>query len=414
MGEIVIAVEPGAQEVVGALCAAGHRAYVVGGCVRDSLLGKMPHDWDITTSARPEQVLALFGERRCIPTGIRHGTVTVRARGGLYEVTTFRTESGYADGRHPDSVAFIGEIEGDLARRDFTVNAMAYSDEEGLVDPFGGREDLLVRRVMRAVGEPERRFGEDALRILRLFRFGARLGFALEENTLRAALALREGLLRVSAERIREELTGLLNAPAPAAYLPEEIAAIVLPELVRGGGFAQAMRRVDAADAGVRLAALLADLGEDARAVLRRLRFDSKTIASTAELVRLAALEPCVGEAELPVQARRLLGELGLEQVERLALLREAQRAAGEARGDLFPLLAQARAAAARGDCCRVSELAVGGRELAQAVGRAPGPWTGRMLAALLARVIAGTLPNEREALLAAARDDEKITDPRD
>lgn len=414
MNEIVITVEPGAREVMETLRAAGHPAYAVGGCVRDSLLGKVPHDWDITTGARPEQVLALFGERRCIPTGLKHGTVTVRAQGGLYEVTTFRTESGYADGRHPDSVTFIGEIEGDLARRDFTVNAMAYSDEEGLIDPFGGREDLLMRRVMRAVGVPERRFGEDALRILRLFRFGARLGFALEENTLRAALALRQGLARVSAERIRDELTGLLAAPAPAAYLPEEIAAIVLPELVHSGGFAQAMRRVDAADMQVRLAALLADLGDGAQGALRRLHFDNRTIASVSQLVCLSALEPCTQETALLVQARQLLGGIGLEQVERLALLRAAQRAAGEDREDLSPLLAQARAAAVRGDCCRVAELAVGGRELSQALGRAPGPWTGRMLTALLARVIGGTLPNEQEALLAAARDDEKITGTRD
>ena len=271
-----------------------------------------------------------------------------------------------------------------------------------------------MRRVMRAVGEPERRFGEDALRILRLFRFGARLGFALEEGTLRAALALREGLSRVSAERIREELTGLLAAPAPGAYLPEEIAAVILPELVRGGGFAQAMRRVDAADVRVRLAALLADLGDGAQGALRRLHFDNRTIASVSELVRLSALEPCAGEGALRTQARHLLGESGMEQAERLFLLRAAQRSAGEARGDLAPLEAQVRAAAARGDCCRVSDLAVGGRELSQALGRAPGPWTGRMLAALLERVIEGKLQNEREALLAAARDDEKITDSRD
>ena len=196
------------KKVLETLETAGHEAWCVGGCVRDTLRGAVPSDWDVTTDARPERVMALFGER-AIPTGLKHGTVTVRAQGGLYEVTTFRTESGYADGRHPDSVAFIGEIEGDLARRDFTVNAMAYSDEVGLIDPFGGREDLLMRRVMRAVGEPERRFGEDALRILRLFRFGARLGFALEENTLRAALALRQGLARVSAERIRDEAAAL-------------------------------------------------------------------------------------------------------------------------------------------------------------------------------------------------------------
>ena len=409
-----ITIPPKTRELLSRLSSAGFAAYAVGGCVRDSLLGQAPQDWDICTSARPEEIIACFQRERTILTGVRYGTVTVLLDSEAFEVTTFRADLGYSDSRHPDGVRYLDTLRGDLARRDFTVNAMAYSDDEGLIDPFGGREDLLMRRVMRAVGEPERRFGEDALRILRLFRFGARLGFALEENTLRAALALRQRLARVSAERIRDELTGLLAAPAPAAYLPEEIAAIVLPELVHSGGFAQAMRRVDAADMQVRLAALLADLGDGAQGALHRLHFDNRTIASTAALVRLAALEPCAQEAALLAQARRLLGEIGPVQVERLALLRAAQRAAGEDRGDLSLLLAQARAAAARGDCCRVAELAVGGRELSQALGRAPGPWTGRMLTALLARVIGGTLPNEQEALLAAARDDEKITGTRD
>ena len=194
-----IAIDPGAAAVLDALHRAGHRAYLVGGCVRDSLAGRAPQDWDICTSARPDQTLALFGETQCIPTGLQHGTVTVRQGGGLYEVTTFRVEEGYTDGRHPDHVAFVADVKADLARRDFTINAMAYDPAEGLIDPFGGREDLLVRRVVRAVGEPARRFEEDGLRILRLYRFGAREELALDPATARAALQERARLGCVSA-----------------------------------------------------------------------------------------------------------------------------------------------------------------------------------------------------------------------
>lgn len=151
-----IKLDPGAALLLDALHGAGHAAYAVGGCVRDSLLGLDPHDWDLCTSARPEQVMALFGEEKCIPTGLQHGTVTVKQGGRLYETTTFRTEGAYSDGRHPDAVCFVPDVREDLARRDFTINAMAYSAEEGLIDPFGGRDDLAAHLV-RAVGEPERR-----------------------------------------------------------------------------------------------------------------------------------------------------------------------------------------------------------------------------------------------------------------
>ena len=167
-----IKLDPGAALLLDALHGAGHAAYAVGGCVRDSLLGLDPHDWDLCTSARPEQVMALFGAEKCIPTGLQHGTVTVKQGGRFYETTTFRTEGAYSDGRHPDAVCFVPDVREDLARRDFTINAMAYSAEEGL-STLGGRDDLAAHLV-RAVGEPERRFEEDALRILRLYRFAAR------------------------------------------------------------------------------------------------------------------------------------------------------------------------------------------------------------------------------------------------
>ena len=212
-----IVMEPGAKCVVEALLLAGYDAYAVGGCVRDALLGGVPNDWDVCTSALPKQTIAVFGEENCIPTGLKHGTVTVKMDGGLYEVTTFRTEGTYSDGRHPDSVDFVSDVRDDLSRRDFTINAMAYNDREGLIDPFGGREDLFEHRILRAVGEPMKRFSEDALRIMRLFRFAARFGFAIEEETVRAAIALCQNLRMVSGERIREELMKLLSAKAPGA-----------------------------------------------------------------------------------------------------------------------------------------------------------------------------------------------------
>ena len=181
-----IRLDAGAAALLARLHGAGYAAYAVGGCVRDSLLGRTPQDWDLCTSARPEQVLALFGEGQCIPTGLQHGTVTIKYGGQLYETTTFRTEGSYTDGRHPDEVQFVPDVREDLARRDFTINAMAYNAAEGLVDPFGGQVDLQ-NGLLRAVGEPQQRFTEDALRILRLYRFAARFGFALDAATARAA-----------------------------------------------------------------------------------------------------------------------------------------------------------------------------------------------------------------------------------
>ena len=275
-----IVLEPGASALLDALHRAGFAAYAVGGCVRDSLLGQSPHDWDLCTSARPEQVMALFGEEKCIPTGLQHGTVTVKQGGRLYETTTFRTEGAYSDGRHPDAVCFVPDVREDLARRDFTINAMAYSAEEGLIDPFGGRDDLAAHLV-RAVGEPERRFEEDALRILRLYRFAARFGFAIDLATGAAARALGPHLDCVSAERIQEELLKLLAAPRPGSYLEPAVLAVVLPELEpekQPERFAELCRTIDrieptAENVPARLAALLCPLGEaGARKALRKLK----------------------------------------------------------------------------------------------------------------------------------------------
>ena len=408
-----LTLDPGAAALLSALHAAGYAAYAVGGCVRDSLLGRTAHDWDLCTSALPQQVMELFGAERCIPTGLQHGTVTIKYGGQLYETTTFRTEGSYTDGRHPDTVQFVPDVREDLARRDFTINAMAYNEAEGLVDPFGGQKDLQ-NGLLRAVGEPQQRFTEDALRILRLYRFAARFGFALDAATARAARQLAPHLDCISAERIQEELAKLLAAPQPGAYLEPAVLAVVLPELTPEG-LTAAKPVVDACPAGeknlpVRWAALLCSLGESAtRRVLKRLRCSNACIEETAVLVRETAGEGvCRSFSEEKASAhpgdihlRRLLGQYGLCTVERLCTLCAALH---PQTAPACALAAQrARQLEAEGVCCRVSQLAVNGRDL-MAVGIPAGPALRRVLEALLDGVIRAEYPNEKPALLAAAQ----------
>jgi len=399
---MTIRMDEGAAELLDTLHRAGYAAYVVGGCVRDSLLGLTPHDWDLCTSALPQQGMELFGEEKCIPTGLQHGTVTVKQGGGLYEITTFRTEGTYTDGRHPDEVHFVPDVREDLARRDFTINAMAYNEKEGLVDPFGGQADLQSG-ILRAVGVPHQRFTEDALRILRLYRFAARFGFSIDPPTARAAQELCAHLDCVSVERIEEELAKLLSAPAPAAYLDEKILGVVLPEL-SPEALAAAKPVVDACPAGkqalpVRLAALLLSLGEDGtRRTLRRLRCSNACIEETAVLVREVVSGVPVS---LNIHARRLLGKYNLCTVQRLAALGTALQP--EHAADFAALSELAERLDADGVCCRISQLAVNGRDL-MAAGVPAGPGIRKVLEALLDGVIREEYPNERQALLAAVQ----------
>ena len=474
-----IKLDPGAALLLDALHGAGHAAYAVGGCVRDSLLGLDPHDWDLCTSARPEQVMALFGEEKCIPTGLQHGTVTVKQGGRLYETTTFRIEGAYSDGRHPDAVCFVPDVREDLARRDFTINAMAYSAEEGLIDPFGGRDDLAAHLV-RAVGEPERRFEEDALRILRLYRFAARFGFAIDPATGAAARALGPHLDCVSAERIQEELLKLLAAPRPGSYLEPAVLAVVLPELEpekQPERFAELCRTIDrieptAENVPARLAALLCPLGEaGARKALRKLKCSNALTDEVTALEReagggagsfllghefelrhpadalclerhshpagrcpnsnslfppQAAVVAVAGHSiarpiafgnRVPPQrtvlrettvtpgftiyARRLLGKYNLCTVQRIAALGTAMQP--ERAADFAALSELAEQLDADGVCCRVSQLAVNGRDL-MAAGIPAGPGIRKVLEALLDGVIREEYPNERQALLAAVQ----------
>ena len=399
---MTIRMDEGAAELLDTLHRAGYAAYVVGGCVRDSLLGLTPHDWDLCTSALPQQVMELFGAQRCIPTGLQHGTVTVKQSGALYEITTFRTEGTYTDGRHPDEVHFVPDVREDLARRDLTINAMAYNEKEGLVDPFGGQADLQSG-IVRAVGVPRQRFTEDALRILRLYRFAARFGFAIDPPTAQAAQELCAHLDGVSVERIEEELAKLLSAPAPAAYLDKKILLVILPEL-SSEALAAAKPVVDACPAGaenlpIRLAALLYSLGEDGtRRTLKRLRCSNALIEEAAVLVREAV--PGV-PVSLNIYARRLLGKYNLCTVQRIAALGTALQP--ERAADFAALSELAEQLDADGVCCRVSQLAVNGRDL-MAAGIPAGPGIRKVLEALLDGVIREEYPNERQALLAAVQ----------
>ena len=332
---------------------AGYEAYPVGGCVRDLLLGRTPGDWDVTTSARPEAVMELF--ERTVPTGIKHGTVTVLTEAGPVEVTTFRRESGYADGRHPDAVTFVGDLEGDLSRRDFTINAMALGPDGAIIDPFGGRRDLAVR-LIRCVGKPDRRFREDALRMLRAARFSAQLGFAIESATAEAMRKNAGLTARLSAERVRTELEKTLLAPWPErgeglfawGLLTPFVRAEAQPDLT-------ALHRVPARPLE-RWAALCALLLEerhiqDAGDFLRALRLDSRTVCACAAGAELWKHVPTDRAAW-----RRALAAQRKDACTAAAAMEDALTG-----GTYLQTLGETLA---EGSCVSVRELALSGAEL--------------------------------------------------
>lgn len=362
--------------VLNILCAldsAGHRAVLAGGCVRDSLLGRRPSDWDIASSASPEEVLALFP--RCVPTGIKHGTVTVLSGGGSVEVTAFRAEGGYSDHRRPDSVSFGCPLEADLARRDLTVNAMAMDAAGEITDPFGGRDDLR-RRLLRCVGEPERRFDEDALRMLRTVRLSAQLGFEIEPRTLEAIRALAHLASGLSAERVRDELLKTLRSPAPG--LVWQLVDLGLLGACLAPGDASAPREaLDVLPIYARLAHFCRDLELGGYIMstdrfLAALRFDGETLRRTASAVEVL--------------------KSGSRDWKRL--LRGHGEAAVLA---AHPKNRALRAVLRSGECWELSSLAIGGRELA-ALGYS-GPELGRELRRLLDHVIDCPADNRADIL---------------
>ena len=434
----------GAEYILKTLTGAGYEAWLVGGCVRDLLRGVPPHDWDICTSARPEETEACFAGRRIIETGLQHGTVTILEGGEAYEVTTYRTEGPYSDSRRPDYVRFVASLEADLARRDFTMNAIALGLDGDIRDPFGGEKDIRAG-LLRCVGDPAQRFQEDGLRVMRALRFGAVFGCQVEEKTARAIHENRHVLEHVAAERINVELCRLLEGEQAGEILRQypDVLCVFWPELEPlvaleqntpwhcWGGWEHTIHAVEAVPAQtvLRLAVLLHDIGkpgckttdengidhfyghpavsaELAKGMLRALKFDNETRKQVVTLVEYHDVQiPCRDRS-----IRKWLGRLGPERFFQLLAVKRAD-AMGQAYekvqgrlAELEEMRALAEKIVAQGQCFSLKDLAVNGRDVI-AAGIAPGPEVGRVLSGLLERVVSGELPNQRERLLALLRD---------
>lgn len=431
------------REIIAVIENAGYEAYAVGGCVRDSILGRKPDDWDITTSAKPDKIKKLF--RRTVDTGIKHGTVTVLMDKEGFEVTTYRIDGEYEDSRHPREVTFTSDVVEDLKRRDFTVNAMAYNDSRGLIDVFGGIQDI-GKRVIRCVGNPRERFSEDALRMMRAVRFSAQLGYIIHEETKKAIGEMAENLKNISAERIQTELVKLLLSPHPD-YLrvcyETGITRVILPEFDRcmatpqnnphhvysvGEHTLYSMQEIEA-DKVLRLTMLFHDVGkpetrttddtgvdhfynhgtvgEDiSKAVLRRLKFDNDTIYKVSRLVRYHDCDVHlsargvrraiykIGEDIFPyLFAVKLADALAQSDYER----EEKLNALSQLRGIYEKVLAAK-------ECVSLKTLAVTGSDLI-ADGMAPGRELGEVLKQLLEVVLEEPERNNKEELLKYARE---------
>ena len=439
-----IAVPETAAWILARLNARGHRAYVVGGCVRDSLLGLTPKDWDICTSATPEEMGSAFSGCHVVETGLKHGTLTVVLDHVPYEVTTFRVDGAYTDHRHPDSVTFVRDVREDLARRDFTVNAMAYHPQEGLVDAFGGQEDLRAG-VIRCVGDAERRFDEDALRMLRALRFASVYGMRIEDSTALAIHRRRGDLAGVAAERIHAELSRMLCGKGAGRMLREyhDVITGVLPWLAPMVGFDQrtpyhrydvwehTLRAIDAVPPTevLRLTMLLHDSGKPASftldeqgvghayghqarsaAIAEEALACLKTDNATRDRVLLLVAHHDMPLSTEPSLLTRRLNRLGEEALRQLI---EVQRADALAKGTQPPEEIEAQTAAlrealdallAQKPCFTLKQLNIRGNDLSGA-GVPAGKAVGQCLQRLLEEVMTGDIPNEREALLARARE---------
>lgn len=430
------------EKVIETLEQSGFEAWCVGGCVRDSLLGRTPGDWDVTTSALPEEILNCCNGFRTVKTGIKHGTITVISSGQPIEVTTFRSDSDYADHRHPNKVEFSRRIEDDLSRRDFTVNAMAYHPQRGFRDEFGGRNDLK-NRVLRCVGEPRLRFTEDALRILRCIRFASVLGFTIENDTEHALFECKGLLKSISNERVREELTKLICGEHAGDALRRfaEIIFTTLHELAPMKGCTQetsyhcfdvwehTLHAVDFAprEAALRWAVLLHDCGkpsvksfddngvahfhghdresaEIATGIMKRLRFSNSERDEISALILHHGERPPLPEKRI----KRLLGSLGEETTFKLFALMKSDLFA-KAEGIFDERIAAiedcentARGIIAQKECVTLKDLAINGSSLLE-IGFDKGPALGKALNTLLDEVLDGTLKNESDALLKRA-----------
>lgn len=441
--ELDIILPTSVARALSVLEACGYEAYIVGGCVRDSLLGHTPNDWDVTTNATPQEMKACFRDFRVIETGIRHGTLTVIIDGMQLEITTYRNDGEYLDNRHPVQVTFSQKIEDDLSRRDFTVNAMAYHPQKGLVDLYGGREDLK-NRTIRAVGDAKTRFEEDGLRILRAIRFASVLDFYIAEETAKAVHDCKDLLSGIAAERIREEFCKLICGKGAVRILRDyiDVIAIFLPELQRCVGFAQntkyhcydvfehtlqALALCESDDLITRLGILLHDIGkplcytedeqgghfkghapvgvEITRSIMLRLRFDNETIRRMELLVEWHDI-PLSAEKK---RVKRLLQKLSDADILRLLEIKRCDRLAHapdfrELPSELAEIPLVIDEIRAEDACLSLRTLAIDGADL-MALGLPEGKRIGEMLHALLDEVIEERLPNEKSALLQAAKE---------
>lgn len=441
----------------------GHKAYVVGGCVRDSLLNKEPHDWDLCTSATPEEMLKIlkkgtklinnndsFEVETAILTGEKYGTITFVVNGEHYEITTFRKELGYSDGRHPDEIKFTNDIEEDLSRRDFTINAMAYNDEEGLIDPFGGLNDLKNKKIS-CVGKAEDRFNEDSLRILRAIRFATKYGFYIEKDTSKAIKKLAHNLDSISKERLRDELCKMIINP----YFPvvitsyKDVLAEIIPEFKDSFGFEQhnpyhcydvfehtlqALHYNNhfncQSDAITRLTILFHDIGkpssvtwdeenpeimhfyghgeksaEITNEIMRRLKFDNETRKAVVELVKYHDAQ--VEDTEKSI--RRWLNKIGPEQFQRMIEVKIADINAQdlsylpERLNEIKDVQKLFEKMKEKEQCFKIKDLAINGKDLIE-IGYKPGKKLGNMLNKLLEKVINGDVKNDKTALIYIAK----------
>ena len=438
-----VCIPNGAQNIIDTLEASGYEAYVVGGCVRDSLLGIVPHDWDICTSAVPSEIESCFEDRRIVETGLQHGTVTIIEDGVSYEVTTFRIDGKYSDSRHPDKVTYTKDIDSDLSRRDFTFNAMAYNERVGLIDPFGGAFDL-IRGEISCVGNANDRFKEDALRIMRALRFASTYGFTISERTNEAIHINKKLLNNIAAERIREELCKIVMGKGVLGVLLNysDIIATIIPEIEPCIGFQQnnpyhqytvydhiahAVSNYSGDDQSVKLALLLHDIGkplcytEDekgghfyghgvychdvAEKVMERLRFDNRTSDEVLTLVLYhdAIIEPTTKAI------KRWLNKIGPQRFCQLIDVRMADilahtKGTQASRVDKCNMVkAVLEQVIEEEQCFSISDLAINGHNIMD-LGVPEGKRVGEILKKLLDAVIAEDIENEHTALVEYAK----------
>lgn len=430
------------EEVLEKLETAGFEAYIVGGCVRDGIMGKTAHDYDITTSAEPRETERVFSDCRVVETGIKHGTVTVLFKGMSVEITTFRVDGDYPDGRHPSEVSFSRNLEDDLARRDFTMNAIAYSPRRGIIDIYGGETDINAR-VIRCVGEPEKRFSEDALRVMRALRFSSVLGFDIEENTKSAIFLKKETLAKVSKERIFSELKQLLCGGNVKKVLLEyrEVFAEIIPEIRamfdydqhskyhNSTLFEHTARAVEAAPAReeMRLAMFFHDIGkpacrstdengeghyyghaaksaELADKILRELKCDNALRVRVCEIIKYHDIPIELSHRAIKRQLSKLGGELFCDVMEAHIADDSAKQPFTLARTETArQAIRIAEEIAQEKPCLDLKALAVNGGDLKEIM--EPSPMMGEILGELLSEVVDGTLENDKAALMARARE---------